>query len=87
MKLENGEFTMRKFKKADGAKSFELTGIKITANADFMDCIESSDDLFACVQFINKDANPFKNESTNSVTLSSKIVSMTVMSSGSSAAK
>ena len=33
---------------------------------------------------MNKAANPFKNESTNNVTLSSKIVSLSVMSSGAS---
>ena len=36
---------------------------------------------------MNKAANPFKNESTNTVTLSSKIVSLSVMSSGASPAE
>ena len=48
MQLTNGEYIMKKFKKADGEKSLTLTGITITANEDFMDSIESSDELYAC---------------------------------------
>ena len=81
IKLENGEFTMRKFKTADGEKSFKLSDVNITVNSDFMDCIESTDELYACVQVINKIANPMRIESKNNFTFSSNIVSMTVMSS------
>ena len=58
-----------------------MTGIKITMNENFLDAVEN-DVSFGFVQAINIDANPFKNESTNKVEIFSKIVSVSIMSSG-----
>ena len=82
MKLTNSMYTMRKFSKTDGEKQLELDGISVTANQDFMDAMDGDGNYYASVQAINNDANPYKNESLNNVEISSKIVSMSVRSSG-----
>ena len=81
MKLINSQLAMIKIVKSEGEKDIELTGIKVSVNEDFLNALEN-DVSFGFVQAVNIDANPFKNESTNKVEIYSKIVSVSIMSSG-----
>ena len=80
MKLTNSEFALKKFAVSEGAQTLNLTDISVSINKDFIASIEG--EYYATIQAIDKAANPFKNESTNNVTLYSKIVSFSVMQSG-----